>query len=304
MAHATMAVSEAAFRELFDVLKDNLAMSTSDSGSWGPFSASYSAGFRLEGGTLDLRNPPDEVRINELDVVYDPLSLSLGIDIPELCTPSFCLLWLPFVGCVINVPSYCIFSADPDITIPIDLSGLIQSEISGAFNVDTRYFNDPANSGISAHAAHLAGDPDKWQFYLDPIWLDLDLIDIADTVGNILDAAIDWAVDTLLAPLPGVIRDVFSWFLGGIVDVIRAILDIGDDIDEWLSDLFGVSFGLFDFVLTMIADYFANLYPIFEFEDPYPIMPAADGLIPVLIPIRNVDTDITNTEFVLTADVG
>jgi len=304
MAHVNLAVNEAAFKEVFDVLRDNLALSTSDSGSWGPFSASYSAGFRLEGGDIDLKNNPDEVHIDELDIVYDPLSLTLGIDIPELCTPSFCLIWIPFAGCVLRVPSYCIFSADPDISIPIDLGGIIQSEISGAFNVDTRYFNDPANAGMSEHLAQANGVPDKWQFYLEPIWLDLDLIDIADTVGNILDAAIDWAIDTLLGPLPGVIKDIFSWFLGGIVDVIRGILDIGDDIDEWLSDLFGVSFGLFDFVLTEVAKYFANKYPFFEFENPYPIMEATSDLIPVLMPVANIQTDITDTEFVISADIG
>lgn len=304
MAHVNLAVSEAAFNELFDVLKDNLALSTSDSADWGPFSASYSAGFRLEGGTVDLNNSPDRVLIDELDIVYDPLSLSLGIDIPEFCTPSFCILWLPFVGCVIEIPSICIFSADPDINIPIDLGGLLQSEISGAFNIDTRYFNNPLNVGMSDHAAHFADEPDKWQFFLDPIWLDIDVFDVADIVGNILDAAIDAAINTFLAPLPGVVKDVISWFFGGIVDIVRAILDIGDDIDEWLSDLFGVSFGIFDFLLTEIAKFFADRFPIFEIEDPYPIMPSSGGLIPVLVPIEKIETDITNTEFVISADIG
>ena len=304
MTHTNLAVSEPAFKEVFNVLRDSLSISKSDSASWGPFSASYSAGVRLEGGTIDLKNSPDEVLIDELDVVYDPLSLNLGIDIPEVCTPSFCLLWIPFAGCVIRVPSYCIFSADPDINIPIDFSGLIESELSGAFNIVTKYFNDPANAALSVHQAHFANVPDKWQFYLDPIWLDIDLIDFSDTIDNILDAAIDWAINTLLAPLPGIIKDVFSWLLGGLVDIIRDILDIGDDIDEWLSDLFGVSFGLFDFVLTQVADYFASKYPIFEFENPYPIMEPSNGLIPVLLDIKNVSTDITDNEFVIFADIG
>lgn len=304
MAHINVAVSETAFKEVFNVLRDNFAMSTSGGDNWGRLSANYSAGFRLSGGDIDLKNSPDEVHIDELDIVYDPLSLNLGIDIPEVCTPSFCIVWLPFVGCVVRVPSVCLFTSNPDITIPIDMGGLIQSEISGAFNVVTKHFNDPANAGLSVHEAHNAGNPDKWQFFLDPIWLDIDIIDFSDTIGNILDAAIDFAINTLLAPIPGVVRDVLSWFLGGLVDIIRGILDIGDDIDEWLSDLFGVSFGLFDFVATAVADYFANLYPIFELEDPYSIMPATSSLIPVLLPIDNVNTDITDEEFVISADIG
>ena len=38
---------------------------------------------------------------------------------------------------------------------------------------------DPANAAMSVHQAHFANVPDKWQFFLDPIWLDLDLIDFA-----------------------------------------------------------------------------------------------------------------------------
>ncbi|MBL0063124.1 MAG: hypothetical protein IPP40_16995 [bacterium] len=58
--------------------------------------------------------------------------------------------------------------------------------------------------------------PDKWNIYLDPVWMDIDLIDIADTVGNILDAAIENAVDNLLGWLPGWAKDAIEWILGSI----------------------------------------------------------------------------------------
>jgi hypothetical protein len=105
MPHVNLAASEAAFKDLFATFRDSIAFSTSDSGDFGPFSASYSAGVRLEGGDVDLRDAPDRVLIDELDVVIDPLTLSLGIDIPEVCIGGFCILWLPFAGCVIRAPS-------------------------------------------------------------------------------------------------------------------------------------------------------------------------------------------------------
>ena len=74
---------------------------------------------------------------------------------------------------------------------------------------------------------------------------------------------------------------------------------------KWLSNLLGVSIGLFDFVATCsVADYFANRFPIFEVEDPYPILKASGGLIPVKIPLRNVAVGIDDAEMTLTADVG
>ncbi|WP_375690373.1 hypothetical protein [Pseudooceanicola sp. LIPI14-2-Ac024] len=304
MAHFTVAASERTFQELFTFVRDNVAESTSGSADAGPFSVAWAAGFRLEGGSVDLQ-ADGTVRIDELDVVYDPLSLTLGIDIPRICIGGFCIIWIPFAGCVLRAPRICIFEADPDISIPLNLSGLVTSEISGAFRINTRYFVDPMRTpGMTDLDAEDAGVPNKWQFMLDPVWLDIDLIDISDTVGNILDAAIDTAVDGLLGFLPGWARDLIKAILGPIVDLVRAILDIVDDIDEWLSNLLGVSIGLFDFVLTVVADYLANLFPLFEFEDPYPILGYNGPLIPVKVPMRDVAVGIDTDEMTITANVG
>ncbi len=304
MSHVNLAVSEAAFGKLVDKLTENISFSKTDGGDFGPFTASYSAGVRFEGGDIDLKDSPDEVVINELDVIYDPLSLTVGIDIPEICVGGFCIIPNPFGGCILRAPRICLFEGDPDASFTLDLGGLIESEISGGFNVVARYFNNPDHAGLTDHQAHEQDKANEWQFFLDPRWLDLDIIDISDTVGNILDGIIDAIVDDLLGGLPGWAKDAIRFVLGGLADLIRGILDIGDDIDEWLSDLLGVSLGLFDFILTFIADKLANENPVFSFEDPYPMLPTSGNLIPVLLPIRNVNPDITNVEFVMTADVG
>jgi len=304
MSHLTVAASEDTFRRLFAAVRDNVSESTSGSADLGPFSVSWNVGFRLEDGTIELQSD-NSVLVSELDVVYDPLQLNFGIDIPEICIGGFCILALPFVGCVLRVPRICIFSADPDINLPIDISGLVESEISGSFRINTRQFVDPGRTPAMTNLdAEDANVPDKWQFLLDPIWLDIDPIDIADTVGNILDQAIENVVDGLLGFLPGWARDLIKAILGPIVDLVRAILDIADDIDEWLSNLLGVSIGILDFVATIVADYFADRYPIFEFEDPFPVLDYDGPLIPVKIPVRGVGVNITDDEMILTADVG
>jgi hypothetical protein len=90
-----------------------------------------------------------------------------------------------------------------------------------------------------------------------------------------------------------------------VTDVIRAVLDFGDDLDEWLSDLFNVSFGLGDFIITAIADFLGHCIPIFRLDDPFEIMPAtAEGLVPVALPIRNVVARVDATELVVQADIG
>lgn len=303
MPDLTVAVSEETFRELFKEVRDNISASTSGSEDLGPFTISWALGFRLEGGMIDLQ-PDGSVRVSELDVIYDPVALTFGIDIPEICVGGFCIIPSPF-GCILRAPKICVFSASPDISLGVDLGGLIQSEISGAFKVTTRYHVDAGRTPVMTDLdAEDAGVPNKWQFLLDPVWLDLDIIDIADTVGNILDQAIENAVDGLLGWLPSWARDLIKAILGPIVDLIRAILDIGDDIDEWLSNLLGVSLGILDFVASMVADHFASKHPIFEFEDPFPVLGYAGPLIPVKIPVRDVAVAVNDDEMILAADVG
>ncbi len=303
MNHLTVAASERAFSELFNGFRDNFSAATSGSKDAGPFTVGWNVGIRLENGSVDLQ-ADNSVHISELDIVYDPLSLNLGLDIPELCIGGFCIIPTPF-GCALRAPRYCIFDEDPDVSIPLDIGGLVRSEISGAFRLKSKYFVDPARTPAMTNLdAEDAGIPNLWEFYLDPIWLDIDLIDIADTVGAILDQAVENAVDALLSFLPGWARDLVSAILGSLVDLIRAVLDIVDDIDEWLSNLLGVSIGIFDFALTLVADYFAAKNPIFEFEDPYPVLDYDGLLIPVKIPISKVDINVDDAEMVLSVEIG
>lgn len=297
MTHVTLGVSEDAFRTLFNGVRDNFSVSTADSRDFGALSVAYAAGARLENGTIDMRDD-NTVLIKELDIVYDPLNLTLGLDIPSVCVGGGCV-WF------VCLPRICVFESDPDISVPINLDGIVRSEISGAFSVVARHEQDAARtSAMTDLDAHLAGVPDQWNFYLDPQWLDIDVIDIADTVGTILDNAVDWVVDRLFSWLPNWARNLVEAVLGGIANVVRAILDIGDNVQEWLSDLLNVSFGLFDFVMTLVADHFAQKFPLFSFEEPLPLPIPGTGLIPVLIPIENVAVQVTDTEMVVSADVG
>jgi len=309
MSNIDLALSEDAIRKAFSGVRDNLHITKSGSSS-GNFRASYNAGVRFEGGKIELENSPDQVKISELDVVYDPLNVRLEIDIPRICVGGFCIIpW--FGGCAVRAPRICIFESNPDITIPINLDGLIESEISGGFNAAVKFHNNPGGAGLNDYQAYANNVADKWRVHLSARWLDLDIIDISDTVGNILDSLIDSFIDGIFGGLPGWARDILSWLLHGISDIIRGILDIADDIDEWISDLLGVSFGLFDFILDYVANEIAEKYPIYELDTPYPILPGKKPPtnpplpddFPVLIPINSISTDIKDDEMVISVDI-
>lgn len=304
MAHLTVAASEEVFRDLFAALRDNFSFSDSNSGSFGPFTAGYNIGCHLEGGTVDLRND-GTIKVSELDIKWDTFAFNLGFDIPEICVGGWCIVGIPFDGCAVRLPRWCVFSANPDVNIPLDLSGIITSEISFTAGLVVNYFVDPARAAwMSDLDAEDAGVPNKWRLFVDPETIDLDLFDIADIVGDLLENAVEAVVDGLLGFLPGWVRDIIKAILGPIIDLIRAILDLPDDIGEWLSDLLNVSLGLMNAILTFVADYFAARTPLYQFEDPFPILPASGGLIPVKIPIRDLAVTITDVEMILESNVG
>lgn len=304
MPHLQVAASEDAFIDLFTTLRDSFHPWTSGSEDAGPFSVSWNVGVRLEDGTVDLKDD-GTVQLEELDVVYDPLDVTLGIDLPEICLGGFCILWVPFAGCVVRIPEVCLFSADPDIPIHIDLGGLVESEISGAFRIVPRYDVDPGRTAAMTDLdAEDAGVPNHWNLYFDLVWIDLDLIDFADTVGNLIEQAIDDAIDVFLAPLPGWMRDLFKAVLDPLFDVIRDVLDLADDIDEWLSDLLNTSIGLFDTALDFVVDWFTADRPLFGIEDPFPILGYDGSLIPVKVPIEDLTVSVNDDEMILACDIG
>jgi hypothetical protein len=312
MADLTIAASEAAFQQLFNVLRDNFTFAHADSADFGPFSAGYDVALHLEGGTVDLR-ADNTVSIKELDIKWDKLDFSLALDIPELCVGGFCIIPTPW-GCALEAPKICVFSDNPDVSITIPIDDFITSEISMVAALATRYFVDPTRpAGMNAWDAQDATPSlaNQWQIFLDPQTLDVDVFDIADIVGDLLEDAVNAVIDNLLGWLPGWALAIIEGLLGSVIDLVRDILDIGDDIQEWISDLLNVSFGLMDLILTFVADYFATDNPL-EIEDPFPMLPATANpngaalpdLVPVKIPIRDLRVFNDDNEMVIEASVG
>lgn len=312
MAHLTVAANESTFTEIFNGVRDSLSFAKADSGSFGPFTAGYDIKAHLEGGSVDLR-ADNTVLVDELDIKWDKLDLTLGFDIPEICVGGFCIIPTPF-GCALRAPKLCVFDDNPDVSITLPLGG-ITSEITMAGRLVTRYFVDPARPpGMNDWDAQETTPPvyNRWQIFLDPEFVDIDPIDVADTVGDLLEAAVDAVVDDLLGFLPGWARKLIKAILGPIIDLIRAVLDIPDDIQEWVSDLLNVSFGLLDIITQFVLEYFAAKTPIAFVEDPFPILEAVANpndppptmLVAVKVPIRDFRVFNTDTEMVLEANVG
>jgi hypothetical protein len=225
----------------------------------------------------------------------------------------------------ICLPRWCVFSADPDISISPDLAAFVAQEISLAGRIEARYYDaslpppaiDPCGflRGILADASLIEPFPDhnQWHIHINPEWIDLDLFDFADIVGNLIENALTAAITALIPG--GWVRDLVLAIIGGIADFIRWLLDIPDEIDEWLSDLFNISFGLGDLLIQLVSDFFATCVPVYRIDDPFEIMPAevntsvflsggAVTLVPVAVPVRNLSVSVNDVELVVKADIG
>jgi hypothetical protein len=302
MAHITIAASNKAFQVLFKTVRDNFTFSKSDNGTFGPLSASYSVALHLEGGTLTL-NDDNTLEVADMDIVFDTLKVKACFDLPGFCIPSFCIVPDPWNGCLVGFPGFCIGGP---ICAPLDLSGLVSEVNDVKAGLAPQYFVDPARDPSWTDLdAELNGKSNMWKIFIDPTLVNVDPIDIPATLGNLLENIVKDAVNNLLPGwLPGWAKDIIWAFLGPILDLIKGILGIVGEINEWLSNLLGNIFGLVSLIETAIADYFASQYPIYSFEDPFPIMDAMPNLIPVKIPIRNLTATVNSKEMVVLANVG
>lgn len=302
MSDITIAASANAFEQLFNTLRDDFTFSKSDSANFGPFSASYSVAMHLEGGTLTL-NDDGTIEVQDVDIVWDTLKVEVCFNLPGWCIPSFCIVPDPWNGCLVGFPGFCLGGS---ICAPLDLSGLV-SEISDVkASLMPVYYVDPARlASWSDLDAEFNGHPNKWRIFIDPEWVNVDPIDVPESVANLLENAVKDAIDNAIPSwVPDFVKDLLWALIGPILDLVTSILGIVGDIADWLSDLLGNVFGLLGLIETAVADYFASQYPIFEFEDPYPVLPAESGLIPVKIPIRNLTATVDSKEMTVLADVG
>jgi hypothetical protein len=302
MAHITIAASARAFEKLFDILRNNFSLSKSDTGNFGPFSASYSVHVRLDDGTLQL-NDDNTIEIQDLDIVFDVLTLQICFDLPGFCIPSFCIIPDPWNGCLVGFPGFCIGGP---LCVTLDLSGITSEITDLKASLVPQYFVDPArNPSWTDLDAELNGHSNEWRIFIDPVRVHLEPIDVPDSAANLLENAVRNAINNSFPWwLPDWAKDIIWAFIGPILDFVAGILGIVGDITDWISNLLGNTFDLLGTIETAIADYFASRNPIYTFEDPYPILPGTPTLIPVKIPIRNLTAAVNSREMVVEANVG
>jgi hypothetical protein len=83
------------------------------------------------------------IALKELDIEWDVLHFFVGFEIRETCVGEFCIIPNPFGGCLVRAPRQSVFSANPDLGISLDLSGLLVSEVSATIEPIEKYSVKP-----------------------------------------------------------------------------------------------------------------------------------------------------------------
>jgi hypothetical protein len=270
MSDVSLAVSENAFKALFNKITPTPTMPFDGSTSLGPIWIGVEAAIHIvKAADIDFEDT-DTFLVSELDIAWDKLILRLGFDIPTVTVGKVCLFRMPddapFLAgeCLAEFPGADLFTAEPDIgPIKINLNAIITyvvSEFSGRYKI--RLENRSGKLVLLAEAQAT----------------DIDPISINDTFGNlptILQAAIAAAAASYVkANPPAWLIDAGLGLLGfpSITELLLDLLDIEDDVEEWLMDVLNEPIGLDNFVYQCILNAVLDK-PIFEIPDPYEFIP-------------------------------
>jgi hypothetical protein len=197
MSHMTVAASAKAFEQMFALVVNNFKVSKANSGNWGPLSWSYDIQIHLQGGSIQLNNN-DTVEVQDLDIVFDKLKFQVCFNLPGFCVGGQCIIPDPFGGCLVSLPHICIGGP---LCLPLDLSGLTSEIENVTASLVPKYWVDPMRPpGISDLTAEFMNKSNEWRIYLDPQLVDVLPINVAATIGNIIENAFKQAIE-----------DAFSW---------------------------------------------------------------------------------------------
>lgn len=297
------AISTDAFERIFTAIVKEFRFLKSGTDNYGSFSVNYDVVAHLEGGSVEMKDDGTVV-IKELNVIWDKFKLNIGIDIPEISVgggevcvnPPYPSCNVPIVGCkkCVTLPSYSFFSGSPDITIPVDLSGLITSELVFNTQLETFY-------GIGS------GTPNRWQIaFIPTLPSDLYITNIADSVGDLFKSRVKHTIDDILSSskAPDSAIKLISEILGGIDNIMRNIINIPDDIGKWFIDMIQ-HIGIVRSLLNDLYDYLTfKILAAFEIEDPFQVLKPDSNIVPVKIPIEFIRVSVNSHEITIEGDVG
>lgn len=310
MGNIKIAASQRAFIQLFNTARDNFRFAKEDSVTKGPITVKYKVAFHFQDGNLIL-NDDNTIEIKQMEIVWDTLVLDICFDLPPLfggyCVVPIIMPYPPFYKCAVYLPPV---GGGQICTGSMDLSHLISSKVRDVkATLTAMYYVDPARTPNETDLqAEFNNHPNMWKVFIHPILVHVDPIDVDESVGNILEQAVKDAIENeYMQGVDDWGKKIIWKILGNVIDIVKKILSIDEDINDWISDLLDNTLGFIWLIEQYIADYFAKKHPICTFEDPSEIIYGNNipkSVIPVKIPLKNLNVQINSKEMIINAYVG
>lgn len=271
MSDVTLSVSEAAFETIYNRVVPTPSLPFSKTVSFAGLAFGIDGALHVAGaGDVDFEDG-DSFWLDELKIGWDQLVIRLGFDIPTVSVGRFCILrlddLLPWESndCVWEFPGGELFGGEMDIgPLTINLNAIIPyvvTEVSGRFRI-----------GLVSE-----GDKLKLKVYKQSV--DVDPISIQDTFGKlpaIVQAALAAAAANFIAAHPpAFLVDTALGILGfpTVTELLLDILDIGDDVQEWLTRRLNIDIGIQNVLAGLIANAVLEK-TMFDIPDPYGMLPS------------------------------
>jgi hypothetical protein len=271
MSDVTFAVSERTFKAVFNKVYPSVKLPFDGSNSVGPIWYGVEGEIHIEGaGDIDFEDG-NTFLLKELEIGWDKLILRLGFDLPTVKIGKFCVLRVPhdspFLAdeCLFEFPGGELFKGAPDIgPVKLNLNAIVPyivTEISGRYRIDIRK------------------DGSYQKVYAEVQAIDVDPISISDTFGKlpaILQAGVVVAAAQMLKLVPQAwLLDAALGLLGfpTVTSFLLDLLDIEDDVEEWLMDKLNLSIGIDNLLYQIIFAEVLKKDELFKIEDPYPFVP-------------------------------
>lgn len=267
----TLAVGEAGVNVVLHKAIALAKASSSDTETWGPFFASYTASVALAGGTATLENAPanklDLSGVNVSGVITGSIGFDLGLILPPLCIP-------PFQVCVdlgwfgtLCTPQFCITWPHADVSLSLPF----------AFNLDVSFGFRVDDLGTQWGIVLLI-DPFSPRFDLTPM-------------GPVIIAAIKAKVTSQLSGIP-LIGDFLADLINTVIGTFTPVLSL---VIGAFGALINIVLSLLDLLNVSIP------YTLLRFDKQQTFIPAnvpLGGDPPVQLTLAGLTANVLDHELV------
>lgn len=317
----TLAISQATFSKILSAMLNGGITLDLEHSRYGnsPLYIDYQVSASLRNGTISLKND-GKIQIIDLLVSWDRLKFTINIDLPKISIPGFKIpavvipgqeIQIPLDGKIktpdiiltpeMDFPGIELFGNNPDISIPIDLSGDFVSQVSLGLEPAVFYgTGDP----------RIPNCPNRWQLYVIPQLPIFTLpVELSVSLTSKIEGEIDLFFKNISFGLPDIMIQKTKDALSNLLPAsTKLILSDPAKFVESIIDMIENDLGITSQLDKFLYDYLANQAPIFELQDPYYVSvadpkthrPAND----IPIPITYLRVSVNSSEMILEGDIG